>query len=180
MPESAGVKNLEFVDRPARRRGEPGQQHADARGERGRASRASFIWKASRAGNSNFCAARWRTTRTSTLVHAFCAPRRTRSTRQAPMTSIPKLKERFPDQGGRSVRLSGPDSGQRGSELFHAAQQELIQHFVDRRGGGLLFLGGRASLADGGYDRASVRRICCRSACRITRTRSIAIRPPRS
>ena len=34
---------------------------------------------------------------------------------------------------------------------FTPAQRELIQQFVDRRGGGLLFLGGRASLADGGW-----------------------------
>ena len=40
------------------------------------------------------------------------------------------------------------------ANYFTANQQELIQQFVDRRGGGLLFLGGRASLADGGYDKA--------------------------
>lgn len=34
---------------------------------------------------------------------------------------------------------------------FTAAQKELIQQFVDRRGGGLLLLGGRASLGDGGW-----------------------------
>jgi hypothetical protein len=39
------------------------------------------------------------------------------------------------------------------SAYFTPAQQELIREFVDRRGGGLLFLGGRASLADGGYGR---------------------------
>ena len=40
------------------------------------------------------------------------------------------------------------------ANYFNASQQELIQQFVDRRGGGLLFTGGRASLADGGYDKA--------------------------
>jgi uncharacterized membrane protein len=39
---------------------------------------------------------------------------------------------------------------------FTAAQQELIQQFVDRRGGGLLLLGGRASLADGGWGASSL------------------------
>ncbi|PYR68751.1 MAG: hypothetical protein DMF88_08165 [Acidobacteria bacterium] len=34
---------------------------------------------------------------------------------------------------------------------FTAGQRELIRQFVDRRGGGLLLLGGRASLADGGW-----------------------------
>jgi uncharacterized membrane protein len=34
---------------------------------------------------------------------------------------------------------------------FSPAQRELIREFVDRRGGGLLLLGGRYSLADGGW-----------------------------
>src|ERR1700682_4947712 len=37
------------------------------------------------------------------------------------------------------------------ASYFTAAQKELIQQFVDRRGGGLLMLGGRASLGDGGW-----------------------------
>jgi uncharacterized membrane protein len=35
---------------------------------------------------------------------------------------------------------------------FNPAQQELIREFVDRRGGGLLLLGGQFSLADGGWN----------------------------
>jgi len=42
------------------------------------------------------------------------------------------------------------------ASYFTAAQKELIQQFVDRRGGGLLFLGGRASLADGGWASSSL------------------------
>jgi uncharacterized membrane protein len=42
------------------------------------------------------------------------------------------------------------------ASYFNAAQKELIQQFVDRRGGGLLFLGGRASLADGGWASSSL------------------------
>jgi len=37
------------------------------------------------------------------------------------------------------------------ASYFTPAQQALIQEFVDRRGGGLLMLGGRSSLADGGW-----------------------------
>jgi hypothetical protein len=37
------------------------------------------------------------------------------------------------------------------ANYFSTSQQALIRDFVDRRGGGLLFLGGRASLSDGGY-----------------------------
>jgi uncharacterized membrane protein len=39
------------------------------------------------------------------------------------------------------------------SAWFTPTQQELIKQFVDRRGGGLLFLAGRAALGDGGYQR---------------------------
>jgi len=35
---------------------------------------------------------------------------------------------------------------------FNPGQQELIRQFVDRRGGGLLFLGGQFALADGGWN----------------------------
>lgn len=38
------------------------------------------------------------------------------------------------------------------ASYFNAGQQSAIESFADRRGGGLLFLGGRASLADGGYN----------------------------
>ena len=37
------------------------------------------------------------------------------------------------------------------AKYFTPAQQELIRQFVDRRGGGLLVLAGRSSLADGGW-----------------------------
>ena len=42
------------------------------------------------------------------------------------------------------------------ANYFTPAQKELIQQFVDRRGGGLLFLGGRASLGDGGWAASSL------------------------
>lgn len=37
---------------------------------------------------------------------------------------------------------------------FNPAQQELMRQFVDRRGGGVLFLGGRSSFSDGGWVKA--------------------------
>ena len=37
------------------------------------------------------------------------------------------------------------------ANYFTPTQQQLIRDFVDRRGGGLLFTGGRATLSDGGY-----------------------------
>jgi hypothetical protein len=55
-----------------------------------------------------------------------------------------KAEDLFPFQG---LILGSVETG-----FFTNEQQSLIKDFVDRRGGGLLFLGGRASLADGGYD----------------------------
>ncbi|HEV2444967.1 MAG TPA: glutamine amidotransferase, partial [Candidatus Sulfopaludibacter sp.] len=37
------------------------------------------------------------------------------------------------------------------ADYFTPLQQELLREYVDRRGGGILFLGGRASLSDGGW-----------------------------
>ncbi|MGH9680163.1 MAG: glutamine amidotransferase, partial [Candidatus Acidiferrales bacterium] len=42
------------------------------------------------------------------------------------------------------------------ASYFTPAQKELIEQFVDRRGGGLLFLGGRAALAEGGWGSSSL------------------------
>lgn len=39
---------------------------------------------------------------------------------------------------------------------FTPVQQNLIREFADRRGGGVLFLGGRAALSDGGWQRSPV------------------------
>lgn len=39
---------------------------------------------------------------------------------------------------------------------FTPVQQSLIREFADRRGGGVLFLGGRAALSDGGWQRSPV------------------------
>ena len=64
------------------------------------------------------------------------------------------LKVGFPSKVEDLFQFQGLILGSVETNYFTAAQQELIQQFVDRRGGGLLFLGGRASLADGGYDQA--------------------------
>ena len=64
------------------------------------------------------------------------------------------LKAGFPSKVEDLFGYQGLIIGSVEVNYFTPAQQELIQQFVDRRGGGLLFLGGRASLADGGYDKA--------------------------
>ena len=51
------------------------------------------------------------------------------------------------------------------ANYFTPEQQELIKQFVDRRGGGLLLLGGRFGLGDGGWNGSTVAdAAACRSA----------------
>ncbi len=63
-----------------------------------------------------------------------------------------ELADGFPDRAEDLFAYEGLILGSVETGFFSRAQQDLIKQFVDRRGGGLLFLGGRASLADGGYN----------------------------
>ncbi len=63
-----------------------------------------------------------------------------------------ELADGFPSKAEDLFKYQGLILGSIESGYFTKTQQELIRQFVDRRGGGALFLGGRASLADGDYD----------------------------
>jgi uncharacterized membrane protein len=83
-----------------------------------------------------------------------------RTTQNKLYTQVPndapagELKDGFPTKVDDLFNYQGIILGTVEANYFTTAQQDLIQQFVDRRGGGLLFLGGRASLADGGYEKA--------------------------
>ncbi|HTM47960.1 MAG TPA: glutamine amidotransferase [Bryobacteraceae bacterium] len=62
-----------------------------------------------------------------------------------------ELEDGFPAQAEKLFGFSGLIIGDVEANYFSAAQQELIREFANRRGGGVLFLGGRATLSDGGY-----------------------------
>lgn len=62
-----------------------------------------------------------------------------------------ELAEGFPTRPEDLFGYSGIIVGSVESGYFTPSQQELLREFVDRRGGGVLFLGGRFSLADGGW-----------------------------
>jgi len=71
--------------------------------------------------------------------------------------SDPKeLEEGFPTRPEDLFGYQGIIIGSVEAGYFSPLQQELIREFVDRRGGGLLFLGGRNSLADGGWGSSGV------------------------
>lgn len=68
------------------------------------------------------------------------------------VSSPSELADGFPSKAEDLFRYEGLILGSVESGYFTKTQQELIKEFADRRGGGILFLGGRASLADGDYD----------------------------
>ena len=66
-----------------------------------------------------------------------------------------ELVEGFPDRE-ELFQYDGLVLGSIGVAFFSAEQQEDIYAFVSQRGGGLLFLGGRYALGDGGYQSSSL------------------------
>lgn len=62
-----------------------------------------------------------------------------------------ELAEGFPTKAEELFAYQGLVIGSVEASYFTPEQQELMREFVDRRGGGLLLLGGRWSLADGGW-----------------------------
>jgi uncharacterized membrane protein len=67
-----------------------------------------------------------------------------------------ELADGFPIRPEDLFRYSGIIMGSVTADYFTPLQQELLREFVDRRGGGILFLGGRASLSDGGWAASSL------------------------
>jgi len=71
--------------------------------------------------------------------------------------SDPKeLASGFPSRPEDLFAYQGLIIGSVEAGYFNPAQQELIREFVDRRGGGLLLLGGQFALADGGWSASSL------------------------
>jgi uncharacterized membrane protein len=62
-----------------------------------------------------------------------------------------ELADGFPARAEDLFAYQGIILGSVEANYFTLPQQELIREFVDRRGGGALFLGGRFALSDGGY-----------------------------
>jgi uncharacterized membrane protein len=62
-----------------------------------------------------------------------------------------ELATGFPTRAPDLFAYQGLIIGSVDASYFSSAQRELIREFVDRRGGGLLLLGGRYALADGGW-----------------------------
>ena len=67
-----------------------------------------------------------------------------------------ELADGFPIRPEDLFSYSGIIIGSVAADYFTPLQQELLREYVDRRGGGILFLGGRQSLSDGGWAASSL------------------------
>jgi uncharacterized membrane protein len=67
-----------------------------------------------------------------------------------------ELADGFPTRPEDLFVYQGLVIGSVEAGYFTPAQQELIRQFVDRRGGGLLLLGGQFALADGGWNSSTL------------------------
>lgn len=67
-----------------------------------------------------------------------------------------ELAAGFPVRPEDLFNYSGIIIGSVDADYFTPLQQELLREYVDRRGGGVLFLGGRSSLSDGGWGASSL------------------------
>ncbi|HWF08594.1 MAG TPA: vWA domain-containing protein [Bryobacteraceae bacterium] len=67
-----------------------------------------------------------------------------------------ELPDGFPTRAEDLFVYQGLIIGSVEAGYFSPAQQQLIREFVDRRGGGLLLLGGQFALADGGWNASSL------------------------
>ena len=67
-----------------------------------------------------------------------------------------ELAEGFPNKAEDLFGYDGIIIGSVEAGYFSPRQQELLREYVDQRGGGLLFLGGRYALSNGGWGASSV------------------------
>jgi len=66
-----------------------------------------------------------------------------------------ELKDGFPSKIEELFGFDGLIFGSVDAPYLTKNQQDMVKQFVDRRGGGVLFLGGRDSLSDGGWAKSS-------------------------
>ncbi len=71
------------------------------------------------------------------------------------LTDVNELKDGFPSKIEELFGFDGLIFGSVDAPYLTKTQQDMVKEFVDRRGGGVLFLGGKDSLSDGGWAKSS-------------------------
>ena len=91
------------------------------------------------------------------MVHIVSTVRTSENKTYRQGISDPKeLADGFPRRPEDLFGYSGLILGSVEAAYFSPGQQELIREFADRRGGGLLLLGGQLALADGGWNASNL------------------------
>jgi uncharacterized membrane protein len=70
--------------------------------------------------------------------------------------NVTELADGFPVRPEDLFGYEGIVIGSVAADYFTPMQQELLREYVERRGGGILFLGGSSSLSDGGWGTSSL------------------------
>ena len=71
------------------------------------------------------------------------------------LTDVNELKDGFPSKIEELFGFDGIIFGSVDAPYLTKNQQDMVKEFVDRRGGGVLFLGGKDSLSDGGWAKSA-------------------------
>jgi uncharacterized membrane protein len=71
------------------------------------------------------------------------------------LTDVNELKDGFPSKIEELFGFDGIIFGSVDAPYLTKNQQDMVKQFVDRRGGGVLFLGGKDSLSDGGWAKSA-------------------------
>ncbi len=95
-------------------------------------------------------------------------------------TDAHELEEGFPAKPEELFAFDGLIIGSVEANYFTQTQQDLIREFANRRGGGILFLGGRFALAEGGYAHSPLAELLPVQTARRTKAPSTAIFPARN
>ena len=106
------------------------------------------------AGNTSSSGARKKTIRTVQIV-SMLRTSENKIYRQG-ISNPGELADGFPLRPEDLFGYAGIIIGSVDADYFTPLQQELLREYVDRRGGGILFLGGRYSLSDGGWAASSL------------------------
>ena len=86
------------------------------------------------------------------LLYSMVRTTQNKILRQMPKGTDPKVLEQgFPSTAEELFGYHALILGSNEANYYTAAQQELIKEFANRRGGGILFLGGRFALGEGGW-----------------------------
>ena len=156
-----GREDARSVHRPVPERRESAQQSRHAAGERGPAQAAHPLYGRRAALGVQVPAPRRRGRQEHRPVHhpahraQQALPPGAEGRASRGLTDANELKDGFPSKVEELFGFDGIIFGSVDAPYLTKNQQDMVKQFVDRRGGGVLFLGGKDSLSDGGWAKSA-------------------------